>query len=91
MTIAVTWPGVIPSAFRMAMSRTRSRVVRSRVLKTPRPAIAPRINARAATIASRMASMLKPVPELIACGNRKSGCAAETCLTYASTFVPGRS
>src|SRR5947199_409977 len=44
-TMATTWRGAMPTALRMATSRTFSRVVRTTVLKTPATAMA--VNTRA--------------------------------------------
>ena len=53
--ITITWRGLIPIAFRVAVSRTRSRVLRSRVLKTPAIAITV---TTAATMSTTLSMML---------------------------------
>ena len=74
-TIPITWRGLMPSALRVAVSRVRSRVFSSRVLKMPATAI----SAITAAIANRTAPITPPVvAELIwlAWTSSRSGCAA---------------
>ena len=64
VTIPITWRGLMPSALRVAVSRTRSRVFSSTVLKMPATAI----SAMTAAIANRMTSIdvSEPAPLLLA-------------------------